>query len=234
MIRIGTGGAASGTCTARAAVLLWSGLGAVLAFAALAAAVATSTSGHLATDEGTLHWAVRHRPGAALTTARAITSTGTGAVPYLLAALAGLVAVRGARGKLLSVAVCLACLGAGQGLRRGVLALVARPRPPAADWATHASGWSFPSGHTATSAITAGVLIGAVLLRSPRGKWPLVVLIACWGVVVGLTRAYLGVHWATDVLGGWLFALAWLCLCAGVLLRVAGRRSERRDPPPPE
>jgi undecaprenyl-diphosphatase len=89
-------------------------------------------------------------------------------------------------------------------------------RPPYADWQTHASGWSFPSGHTTTGALTAGLVILAICVRAPRGRLVLCLTVACWGAGVGLTRVYLGVHWSSDVLGGWLFATGWLgaWLCA--------------------
>jgi undecaprenyl-diphosphatase len=98
-------------------------------------------------------------------------------------------------------------------VRYGVMDLVARARPPQHDWRAAASGWSFPSGHTTTSAVTAGLLILAVCLRSPRGRTALCTLFAVWAAAVGLTRIYLGVHWLTDVIGGWLFAIGWLALC---------------------
>jgi undecaprenyl-diphosphatase len=151
--------------------------------------------------------------------AHGLTATGTGVVPYVLAVLAGIIAGRTLRQRALALALCLACLGVGQALRYGVMALVTRPRPPQTDWATHASGWAFPSGHTTTAALTAGLLIVAVCVRGLRGKTPLALAIGCWGALVGLTRPYLGVHWFTDVVGGWLFALGWLGVCLGTVAR---------------
>ncbi|MFF7969680.1 phosphatase PAP2 family protein [Streptomyces sp. NPDC007903] len=186
---------------------VWAALG-VLAVVALGRGGAP-----LELDHDVLAWAVDHRPPAALALARGVTSTGTGALPYALVALAAAVAGRTPRQRLAAVAFGLACLGGGQALRYAVMELAHRPRPPLADWATHASGWAFPSGHSTTSALVAGLLIVAVSLRAPRGATALRLLIGCWGATVGLSRAYLGVHWFTDVAGGWLFATAWLTAC---------------------
>ncbi|MEV5508434.1 phosphatase PAP2 family protein [Streptomyces orinoci] len=195
------------------------GLGAWTAFGVLTVVVATGAGGPLGPDNGLLSWSVAHRPATALTLARWVTDTGTGVVPYLLAALAGLVAGRTPRHRLLAAALCAACLGAGQALRYGVMELAHRARPPRGDWAAHASGWSFPSGHTTTSALAAGLLIVAVSVRAPRGATPLRLAVGCWAVLVGLTRVYLGVHWSTDVVGGWLFATGWLGMCLWAMSR---------------
>ncbi|GDY80372.1 phosphatase PAP2 family protein [Streptomyces avermitilis] len=167
-------------------------------------------------DEDLLSWSVGHRPDVPVALARALTATGTGAIPYVLAVLAGTIAGRTLRQRAVATALCLTCLGAGQAARYGVMALVARPRPTRVDWATPASGWAFPSGHTTTAALTAGLLVIAVYTRSPPGRALLALVFGCWGALVGLTRVYLGVHWFTDVVGGWLFAVGWLglCLCA--------------------
>ncbi|MFG2575111.1 phosphatase PAP2 family protein [Streptomyces sp. NPDC048481] len=194
-------------------------LGAWTAFGVLTLVVVGHDGMPLFADAGLVSWSVAHRPDVAVAFARAVTATGTGVVPYALAASAGAVAGRTPGQRAAAVALCLACLGAGQALRHLVMTLVARPRPPQQDWATHASGWAFPSGHTVTSALTAGLLIIAVCVRAPRGRTLLAAVAGCWAVLVGLSRVYLGVHWFTDVLGGWLFALGWLGLCLGAASR---------------
>jgi undecaprenyl-diphosphatase len=206
-------------------------VGALVAFVLLALTVRGHGGAPLFGDEDLLHWSVGHRPPVAVAAARAVTSTGTGFVPYALAALAGLLMGRTARQRALAVANCLACLVAGQAVRYGVMALAARPRPEHADWVTHASGWSFPSGHTTTAALTAGLLALAVLARSPRGRTGLLAVVLTWGVLVGLTRVYLGVHWFSDVLGGWLLALCWLSLWAYGAARLAPRTLADRGEP---
>ncbi|MFQ6144226.1 phosphatase PAP2 family protein [Streptomyces seoulensis] len=189
------------------------GLGAWAAFGVLAAVAVGHGGAPLELDRDVLAWAVGHRPDAALAVARGATATGTGVFPCLLVAVAALVAGRAPRQRLAMAAFGLATMGGGQASRYAVTRLAHRPRPPYPDWATHASGWAFPSGHTTTSALAAGLLIAAVSWRTPRGATGLRLLIGCWAVSVGLSRACLGVHWCTDVAGGWLFAAGWLGAC---------------------
>jgi membrane-associated phospholipid phosphatase len=103
-----------------------------------------------------------------------------------------------------------------------VKVLVDRPRP-ADDALVHLSEAAFPSGHALTSALTFGAI--AIFLvhgaRLPRG--PIWIGAGLCAGVVGFTRIYLGVHWPTDVVGGWLIGAAWV---AAVVLIV---RPERRD-----
>lgn len=195
------------------------GLVAWVAFGVLTMVVIGQDGTPLWSDDGFLAWSLGHRPDVAGALARGVTDTGSGAVPYALAASAGVVAGRTVRRRMWAAALSLACLGAGQALRYGVMALVRRPRPAHADSAASAGGWAFPSGHTTAAALTAGLLIVALSLRAPRGATPLRVVIGCWGVLVGLSRVHLGVHWFTDVIGGWLFATGWLGVCLYAMTR---------------
>jgi undecaprenyl-diphosphatase len=109
----------------------------------------------------------------------------------------------------------------------GLKALVARPRP---DFVTHlaaVSSMSFPSGHSTMSAIVYPTL-GVILARA--ATWPLLkhyaigVALALM-VLVGASRVYLGVHYATDVLAGWCVGLSWALLC-WIAARLLQRRGE--------
>ncbi|MFD6023631.1 phosphatase PAP2 family protein [Streptomyces griseoluteus] len=194
-------------------------LGVWAAFGVLAAVAVGGRGAPLEVDSDLLEWSLGHRPAMALAVARTVTASGTGVLPYALVVVAALVTGRTARQRLGAALFGLVCLSTGQALRYAVMELARRPRPPYADWATHASGWAFPSGHSTTAALTAGLLLVAVSLRAPRGRVVLCLLIGAWGAAVGLSRVYLGVHWFTDVAGGWLFAAGWL----GVFLWVAAR-----------
>lgn len=192
-------------------------LGSLVAFVLLAllgVTVMAQGGGTLVGDRELLEWSLAHRPDLAVTLARVVTHSGTAFVPYALVALAGFLLGRTARQRIRAAAACLACLVTAQAVRFSVMALLSRPRPAAAHWMTDAGHWSFPSGHTTTSAVTAGLLVLAVWIRAPRGRHLIAAAVGCWGVLVGLTRVYLGVHWFSDVVGGWLFAVWWLGLVA--------------------
>ncbi|MFJ8581867.1 phosphatase PAP2 family protein [Micromonospora sp. NPDC093277] len=119
---------------------------------------------------------------------------------------------RGAKAELWAPALWVATTMAGGGLL-GVLIklLVGRHRPELLNPVARASGLSFPSGHALNATLAAGVVL-LVFLPFTRDRWPLrwalwtvAVLVA---VVTGFSRIALGVHWTSDVVGGWLLGLA--------------------------
>ncbi len=98
----------------------------------------------------------------------------------------------------------LATIVSGRLIVEGVKPLIARPRPPQADWLDPVSSWSFPSSHSAGTMLTC---VGIALVVGTR---PALAIAIGFAVLIGWTRLALGVHWPGDVLAGWGFALAWL------------------------
>ena len=102
----------------------------------------------------------------------------------------------------------LASLGGAAGLIVVLKELFARSRPELWDQLVVETSYSFPSGHSLGSAALALTIV-ALLWAT---KWRALAIFAAidYILLIGFSRMYLGVHYPTDVLAGWLIAGAWL------------------------
>jgi membrane-associated phospholipid phosphatase len=173
-----------------------------------------------------LHDWVRESP-VTVRVLEAVTFLGSSAWLYLIGIPAALFVWRRHHVRL---AVFLAVTGMGGGALNSLLkAAVDRPRPSLADPVAVAGGHSFPSGHAMSSTVVYGALLLVFLPVVARRARPLligavVVLVAG----IGFSRLALGVHYISDVLGGFVLGLAWLAASTAAF---STWRVERGRPP---
>ncbi|MDP9206596.1 MAG: bifunctional DedA family/phosphatase PAP2 family protein [Gemmatimonadota bacterium] len=116
-------------------------------------------------------------------------------------------------------------------LGAGILSLILkiaiqRPRPAGATAFLHGETFSFPSGHALGSLVGYGMLayvIGSTWIETARGRVRLVIATAVLVLAIGISRLYLGVHYFSDVVGGYAVGVLWLSVCISGL-QVAERR----------
>jgi len=187
----------------------------LLAFVVLTALVATHAGGGL--DGRTLSWMEAHqrRPF----TAAAVLLHYLGLWPLLaavVAALAGLLWRRGRRAQARYLGLAAALSLALNLLLKAVFSR----QPPGAGTVVHASEYAFPSGHT-MAATTLATAVTLIAWRT-RWRWPVLLLAAAFALAMGLSRAYLGVHWPSDVAAGWAM---------GAVVALAVRAAVQRPAP---
>ncbi len=128
----------------------------------------------------------------------------------------------------LAVFLVVTTLGGGL-LDTIVKEAVGRPRPSLVDPVATAHGKSFPSGHAMSSTVAYGSLLLVFLPAIGRRYRPLVFAGAVVLVLaIGFSRLALGVHYITDVIGGYVLGLAWLAASTAAF---STWRVERGGPP---
>jgi undecaprenyl-diphosphatase len=106
--------------------------------------------------------------------------------------------------------------------------IVARPRPaePMVDIIQAAHGPSFPSGHVMSYVAFWGLLFSLTLMLFKKDRWwyyTLLIISGLFVVLVGPSRIYLGDHWASDVIGGYLFGGLLLAIGLRIYLALKAR-----------
>lgn len=196
------------------------------ALAALTAGVMEGRT--LRFDEGVLRWMNGRATPALDRVALEVTALGDGVVVGAIALVAGtLLWLLGRRAH----AVLLAAAVGGAWMIYPLLKLLFdRPRPRLVEWPAHyASSSSYPSGHATLSMVLLAVLAYIVHRLSGRRRVGVAATLLAGAAVllVGLSRLYLGVHYPSDVLAGYVVGFSWAVLCAVAVESLRHRRRSR-------
>jgi undecaprenyl-diphosphatase len=166
-----------------------------------------------------------HSSGSLLTAVEVVSFFGRAVWLAVLVAVAALFLWRRRRPRLAAFLVLVA-VGGGL-LNTAVKVAVDRPRPVVDHPVASASGHSFPSGHSMTSTVCYGALLVTFLPAvRPRRRTLAVAAVALLVLAIGCSRLLLGVHFLSDVLGGFVLGLSWLT--ASVAAFETWRREEGR------
>lgn len=113
----------------------------------------------------------------------------------------------------------LLTVGLGAGVLNQLMKFIfRRPRPDVSLHLIDQGGYSFPSGHAMGSIILYGALIFLVIRLSEHQLKKVIVVSALTILIglIGISRVYLGVHYTSDIIGGYSLGAAWVALCIAV------------------
>lgn len=183
---------------------------------------------HTSSAENRLMRHVEEGPTAVVTTiAKALSTFGSDRVLVPIVAVVAIALALRAR-QSMALVVAVSALG-GIALGDIVKLFVARPRPPVDHRLVTVASSSFPSGHaTQAAAILPALALAAIAFGVPR---LLAGVVAAVGVIgIGLSRIFLGVHYPTDVVAGWLLGGLWVLLTVAVITTGWPRRGTPSEP----
>jgi len=203
----------------------WAGALCWLGFAVMVWAVATDRT-HGLDDTGLLFWRssdglVPRGPEMLLEAVRDVTALGGVLLRniFALGAIVALLFLRLRREAVLFAATVIA----GWLLNSAIKHLVGRPRPEIVPHLTEAGGASFPSGHSFNSAVVyiAMALAFATLSARQSVRLTVIGIAIAASLAIAWSRVWLGVHWPSDVVAGWLGGAGWAFAAAALLQRPA-------------
>ena len=179
-------------------------------------------------DHDITDWVVDHRLDWLEIPFQVTTTVGNTLSMTVIAIVAGLLFARSDRRS----QAWLIVIGSATGyfVMVGLKHLFARDRPPRADRLVDIETYAFPSGHAMMSALVLGLIAVALLQGTPwiRRHRAVLLIAPVASLLIGASRVYLGVHWASDVVGGWLFALVWIGVAVAAQRFLAPTQPARR------
>jgi len=102
-------------------------------------------------------------------------------------------------------------------LSYGLKSVFGKARPDLWESAVKEISFSYPSGHALGSTVLYGFLAYLFATRIPQFAWLIYLLAVMLIGAIGLSRLYLGVHWPTDIIGGYGIGFLWLTFCITML-----------------
>lgn len=112
-------------------------------------------------------------------------------------------------------------------INQAIKHIIRRPRPNVLRLVEE-DGYSFPSGHSMVSMAFYGIIIYLVYknVTNKYLKWTLITLLSLLILSIGFSRIYVGVHYFTDVVGGFLLGLAYLIIYINIYYKKVGKNEE--------
>lgn len=171
-------------------------------------------------DVAAIHSLAADRIAKAGLTGGAVMLTQLGSVEGLMAVLILAVALLAVAKRWRDLVALVAIVISGRITIELLKLAIDRPRPSFTPHPVEVHSLSFPSGHAGNSMLT---FLAIALIAAParwRGRAVALAIVA--SLAIGATRPFLGVHWPSDVVGGWAFGIGWLVALVALSRRWRG------------